>query len=153
MDYNETNTTLDQVASEGNFADIVFSEFFLEGVATPILGIFGFFGNVLSIKVSNVIIIPQNIVEWILIIIYLIFKLNIVVCKVLSSRELDMMPSIKHLLKMLAAFDAVFLVFTLTLFCISAWSTSYNDFVRPWLTPYFLPGNHIIQVICSEYTY
>ena len=61
MDYNETNATLDQVASEGNFADIVFSEFFLEGVATPILGIFGFFGNVLSIKVSNVIIVPQNI--------------------------------------------------------------------------------------------
>ena len=51
-----------------------------------------------------------------------------------------MMPSIKHLLKMLAAFDAVFLVFTLTLFCISAWSAQYNDFVRPWLTPYFLPG-------------
>ena len=48
---------------------------------------------------------------------------------------------------MLAAFDAVFLVFTLTLFCISAWSTSYNDFVRPWLTPYFLPGNHMIQEI------
>ena len=66
MDYNETNATLDQVASEGNIADIVFSEFFLEGVATPILGIFGFFGNVLSIKVSNVIIIPQNIDEWIL---------------------------------------------------------------------------------------
>ena len=65
MDYNETNATLDQVASEGNFADIVFSEFFLEGVATPILGIFGFFGNVLSIKVSNVIIITRNIVEWI----------------------------------------------------------------------------------------
>ena len=66
MDYNETNATLDQVASEGNFADIVFSEFFLEGVATPILGIFGFFGNVLSIKVSNVIVIPQNIDELIL---------------------------------------------------------------------------------------
>ena len=66
MDYNETNATLDQVASEGNFADIVFSEFFLEGVATPILGIFGFFGNVLSIKVSNVIIILQNIDELIL---------------------------------------------------------------------------------------
>ena len=61
MNYNETNATVDQVASEGNFADIVFSEFFLEGVATPILGIFGFFGNVLSIKVNNVIIIPQNI--------------------------------------------------------------------------------------------
>ena len=73
MDYNETNTTLDQVASEGKFADIVFSEFFLEGVATPILGIFGFFGNVLSIKVSNVIVIPQNIDE--LIFIYVIFKL------------------------------------------------------------------------------
>ena len=66
MDYNETNATLDQVASEGNFADIVFSEFFLEGVATPILGIFGFFGNVLSIKVSNVIIVPQNIDQSIL---------------------------------------------------------------------------------------
>ena len=51
-----------------------------------------------------------------------------------------MMPSIKHLLKMLAAFDAVFLVFTLTLFCISAWSEHYNDFIRPWLTPYMLPG-------------
>ena len=60
--------------------------------------------------------------------------------KVLSSRDLDMMPSIKHLLKMLAAFDAVFLVFTLTLFCISAWSEHYNDFIRPWLTPYMLPG-------------
>ena len=63
MNYNETNATLDQVTSEGNFADIVFSEFFLEGVATPILGIFGFFGNVLSIKVHNVIIILQNIDE------------------------------------------------------------------------------------------
>ena len=41
---------------------------------------------------------------------------------------------------MLAAFDAVFLVFTLTLFCISAWSEHYNDFIRPWLTPYMLPG-------------
>ena len=64
MDYNETNATLDEVASEGNFADIVFSEFFLEGVATPILGIFGFFGNVLSIKVSNLIIIPQDIDDY-----------------------------------------------------------------------------------------
>ena len=151
MNYNETNATVDQVASEGNFADIVFSEFFLEGVATPILGIFGFFGNVLSIKVNNVIIIPQNIDVNIVynfcnLQIYLILKLYIDICKVLSSRELDMMPSIKHLLKMLAAFDAVFLVFTLTLFCISAWSTSYNDFVRPWLTPYFLPGEHIIQI-------
>jgi hypothetical protein len=30
-----------------------FAEFFLEGILTPILGIFGFFGNVLSIKVNN----------------------------------------------------------------------------------------------------
>ena len=29
------------------------AQFFLEGILTPILGIFGFFGNVLSIKVTN----------------------------------------------------------------------------------------------------
>jgi hypothetical protein len=32
-----------------------------------------------------------------------------------------MMPSFRHLLKMLAGFDANFLVFTITLFCISSW--------------------------------
>ena len=30
------------------------AEFFLEGILTPILGIFGFFGNVLSIKVREI---------------------------------------------------------------------------------------------------
>merc|ERR1719414_703517 len=60
------------------------------------------------------------------------------------------MPSIKHLLKMLAAFDAVFLLFTLTLFCISAWSEHFNDFIRPWLTPYFLP---VIQISLTGSVY
>ena len=54
-----------------------------------------------------------------------------------------MMASIRHLLKMLAGFDATFLVFTLTLFCISSWSDYYNDYFRPWLTPYMLP---VIQI-------
>ena len=44
---------------------------------------------------------------------------------------------------MLAAFDATFLAFTVSLFSFSAWSDWYNDFVRPELTPYWLP---IIQV-------
>ena len=81
--------------------------------------------------------------------------MNLKCFKVLSSRDLDMMPSIRHLLKMLAAFDAVFLVFTLTLFCISAWSEDYNLQIRPWLPPYFLPGNFeqktmLIMIICKE---
>ncbi len=63
--------------------------------------------------------------------------------QVLSSNELDMMPSFRHLMKMLAAFDATFLVFTLSLFCVSAWSDHYNEFIKPWLIPYFLP---VIQV-------
>ena len=65
-------------------------QFFIEGICTALLGIFGVVGNLVSIKV-------------------------------LSSRDLDMMPSFRHLLKMLAGFDANFLVFTLTLFCISSW--------------------------------
>ena len=42
-------------------------------------------------------------------------------------RDLDMMPSFRHLLKMLAGFDANFLVFTMTLFCIASWSTTYDQ--------------------------
>ena len=68
---------------------------------------------------------------------------NVVSIAVLSSSELDMMPSFRHLLKMLAAFDATFLIFTLTLFGISPWSTHYDQFIKPWLIPYFLP---IVQV-------
>ena len=64
-----------------------------------------------------------------------------IVC--LSSTEMDMKPSFRHLLKMLAAFDATFLVFTITLFGISPWSEDYDQFVKPYLIPYFLP---IIQV-------
>ena len=69
---------------------MMWAQFFIEGISTPLLGIFGVVGNLVSIKV-------------------------------LSSRDLDMMPSFRHLLKMLAGFDATFLVFTLTLFCISSW--------------------------------
>ena len=68
---------------------------------------------------------------------------NVVSIAVLSSSELDMMPSFRHLLKMLAAFDATFLIFTLALFGISPWSSHYDQFIKPWLIPYFLP---IIQV-------
>jgi hypothetical protein len=87
-------------------------KFFIEGICTALLGLFGIVGNVVSIAVLN-------------------------------STELDMMPSFRHLLKMLAAFDATFLVFTVSLFCVSAWSDHYNDFIKPWLIPYFLP---VIQV-------
>jgi hypothetical protein len=38
-----------------------------------------------------------------------------------------MTPSFRHLLKMLAAFDANFLVFTLALFCIGTWSSTYDQ--------------------------
>ena len=44
----EETTLIRDMAAGENFA-----EFFLEGILTPILGIFGFFGNVLSIKVNN----------------------------------------------------------------------------------------------------
>ena len=87
-------------------------KFFIEGVATSLLGIFGIIGNLVSVVV-------------------------------LSSSELDMMPSFRHLLRMLAAFDATFLVFTLTLFGISPWSDQYNQYIKPYPIPYFLP---IIQV-------
>ena len=87
-------------------------KFFIEGVCTSLLGLFGIIGNVVSIAV-------------------------------LSSSELDMMPSFRHLLKMMAAFDATFLIFTLALFGISPWSDQYDQYIKPWLIPYFLP---IIQV-------
>ena len=87
-------------------------QFFIEGICTGLLGIFGILGNVVAIMT-------------------------------LSATELDMMPSFRHLLKMMAAFDATFLVFTLGIFCVSAWSDHYNEFIKPWLIPYFLP---IIQV-------
>ena len=54
-----------------------------------------------------------------------------------------MLPTFRHLLKMLAGFDATFLIFTLSLFCISSWSDGYDSYIRPWLTPYWLP---IIQI-------
>ena len=87
-------------------------KFFIEGICTAFLGLFGIVGNLVSIVV-------------------------------LSSTELDMMPSFRHLMKMLGAFDAIFLVFTLGVFCVSAWSDHYNEFIKPWLIPWFLP---IIQV-------
>ncbi len=68
---------------------------------------------------------------------------NAVSIRVLGSKDLDMTPTFRHLLRMLAAFDATFLAFTVSLFCVSAWSESYNLYVRPQLTPYWLP---IIQV-------
>ena len=93
-------------------------KFFIEGVATTLLGIFGISGNLVSIVV-------------------------------LSSTEMDMKPSFRHLLKMLAAFDAIFLVFTLTLFGISPWSDEYDQFIKPYLIPYLLP---IIQVCTCRNT-
>ena len=41
-----------------------------------------------------------------------------------------MLPTFRHLLKMLSTFDAIFLLFTLSLFCVSAWSDHYNDYIR-----------------------
>ena len=41
-----------------------------------------------------------------------------------------MLPTFRHLLKMLSTFDAIFLVFTLSLFCISAWSSYYHLYIR-----------------------
>ena len=79
---------------------------------------------------------------------------NVVSIAVLSSSELDMMPSFRHLLKMLAAFDATFLIFTLTLFGISPWSTHYDQFIKPWLIPYFLPivqVKRILQASCQSF--
>ncbi len=90
-------------------------KFFIEGICTSLLGIFGIIGNLVSMVV-------------------------------LSSSELDMTPSFRHLLKMLAAFDATFLVFTLTLFCISPWSDDFDHYIKPYLIPYFLP---IVQVISN----
>lgn len=68
---------------------------------------------------------------------------NIVSIKVMSSKDLDMLPTFRHLLKMLAGFDATFLIFTLSLFCVSSWSPTYDQYVRPYLTPYWLP---VIQI-------
>jgi len=47
---------------------------------------------------------------------------NIASFNVLSSRDLDMIPTFRHLMRMLSAFDAIFLFFTVSLFSISAWS-------------------------------
>ena len=50
--------------------------------------------------------------------------------QVLSRQELNMLPTFRHLLKMLSTFDAIFLLFSLSLFCVSAWSDHYNDYIR-----------------------
>lgn len=68
---------------------------------------------------------------------------NIVAIKVLSSKDLDMLPTFRHLLKMLAGFDATFLVFAFFTFCLSALSGGYAAQVKPWILPYALP---IIQI-------
>ena len=90
----------------------MWAQFFIEGVFTALLGLFGIAGNIVSIKV-------------------------------MSSKDLDMIPTFRHLLKMLAGFDATFLIFTLSLFCVSSWSPTYDQYVRPYLTPYWLP---VIQI-------
>jgi hypothetical protein len=46
---------------------------------------------------------------------------------VLSKHDLDMTPNFRHLLKMLAAFDANFLIFTILLFSCATWSTTYVE--------------------------
>ena len=46
---------------------------------------------------------------------------NAVSIRVLGSADLDMTPTFRHLLRMLAAFDATFLALTVSLFCVSAW--------------------------------
>jgi len=48
---------------------------------------------------------------------------NMASFRVLSSRDLDMIPTFRHLLRMLSAFDATFLFFTVSLFSVSAWSS------------------------------
>ncbi len=89
------------------------SQLLLEGVFGGALGVLGVAGNLVSIRVLG------------------------------RSRDLDMTPTFRHLLRMLAAFDATFLAFTVSLFCASTWSAWYSDHVRPHLTPYWLP---VIQV-------
>lgn len=108
------NMTMDEVVTAEDFEEVseMTVKFFIEGICTGALGLFGIFGNIISIKV-------------------------------LSSRDLDMLPSFRHLLKMLAGFDATFLIFTLSLFCFSSWSNYYDDYIRPVLTPYWLP---VIQI-------
>jgi hypothetical protein len=83
-------------------------------------------------SVSETVAIIQFLIEGVLTAALGIFGIigNIVSIKVLSSPELNMLPTFRHLLKMLSTFDAIFLVFTLSLFCISAWSEHYNEFIR-----------------------
>ena len=50
--------------------------------------------------------------------------------QVLSSSELEMMRSIRHLLKLLAGFDATFLLLTVTLFSPAAWSQFYLTYCK-----------------------
>ena len=56
--------------------------------------------------------------------------ISLISSQVLSRQELNMLPTFRHLLKMLSTFDAIFLLFTLSLFCVSAWSDHYNDYIR-----------------------
>ena len=93
-----TNETV-AAGGGGGGDDVLFFQFLIEGVSIPVVGVFGFFGNLVAIKV-------------------------------LSSTELEMMKSIRHLLKLLAGFDAVFLAFTMTLFCPAAWSDFYYTYCK-----------------------
>jgi hypothetical protein len=47
--------------------------------------------------------------------------------RVLSNRDLDMTPNFRHVLKMLSAFDASFLIFVTLMTGCSIWSTAYDQ--------------------------
>ena len=57
---------------------------------------------------------------------------NVVSIAVLSSTELDMMPAFRHLMKMLGAFDAIFLVIT----CVEKYRTRSVRDTHPNIVPH-----------------
>ena len=68
---------------------------------------------------------------------------NIISVQVFSSKNIGMKLRFRHLLRMLAIFEAIFLITTIILFCPRTWSTIYEEFIYPMLLPHLLP---IIQI-------
>ena len=68
---------------------------------------------------------------------------NLVTAYILQSPSLDMKTSFRHILLMLAAFDAIFSFLAALTFSMPLLSTHWNVWIHPFLLPWLLPGMQI----------
>ena len=46
-------------------------------------------------------------------------------------------------------YNIIFQVFTLSIFSVPAWSNHFEEFIKPWLIPKFLPFIQVNNIFCK----